>query len=332
MKEEEVEMGYSGWSDDAYKHISTPRRSMDADAVRSKVFSTSLKPSLDPKGVKVRESRDSTDHPESNAIGVLFDVTGSMGSVPIEFAQHKLGGLMTMLVEKGVIPHPQVLMGAIGDAYTDTTPFQVGQFESGIEMDKCLTDIYIEGNGGGQVSESYGLAHYFFARHTATDCWEKRGKKGYLFTLGDEMVHPQITSEEALAIFGDTLQADEKVVDLIRECESRYNVFHIVVGKTSHGDEPRILAHWRELLNERALKLDQPENVCEMIAATIGLCEGHSIDDVGAVLRGAGASAGAVKSVTGAIVPLRDALARSAPGSIVGDLPASDKSGGTVRL
>jgi hypothetical protein len=305
---------------------------MDSAAVKSKVFSSSLKPSLDPKGVKVRESRDSTEHPESNAIGVLFDVTGSMGSVPVEFAQHKLGGLMTMLVEKGVIPHPQVLMGAIGDAYTDTTPFQIGQFESGIEMDKCLTDIYIEGNGGGQCSESYGLAHYFFARHTAIDCWEKRGKKGYLFTLGDEMVHPKITRDEALKIFGDTLQSDEKVVDLIRECQARYNVFHIVVGNTSHGDDPSILAHWRELLNERALKLAQPENVCELIAATIALCEGKTFDAVGVVLRDSGASDGTVKSVTGAIVPLRDALARSAPGTIVGDLPTSGGTGGTVRL
>lgn len=325
-------MGYSNWSGAAYDHISSARKGMDPAAVRSTVFSSSLKPSLDPKGVKVRESRDSDEHPESNAIGVLFDVTGSMGGIPIEFAQHKLGGLMKMLVEKGVIPHPQVLMGAIGDAYCDRTPFQVGQFESGIEMDKCLTDIHIEGGGGGQVMESYGLAHYFFARHTVTDCWEKRGKKGYLFTLGDELTWPTIKRDEAERIFGDTLQGDEQVKDLIAECERRFNVFHIVVGKTSHGDDPKILAAWRELLGERALKLDDPDHVCDLIAATIGLCEGHSLDVVNGVLRDAGATAGAVKSVGAAIVPLRDALARAGSGALVGDLPASGKSDGTVRV
>lgn len=325
-------MGYSNWSDDAYHEISTPRRKMSYDDVKSKVFSSHLAPSLDPKGVKVRESRDSDDHPESNAIGVLFDVTGSMGNIPAEFAQVKLGGLMSMLVTKGVIPHPQVLLGAIGDSYTDNAPFQVGQFESGIEADECLTKIFIEG-GGGQVSESYGLAHYFFARHTSIDCWEKRGKKGYLFTLGDELVHPKITRDEALRIFGDSNQEDLAVRDLIREAESRYEVFHIVVGGTSaHGNDPRILAGWKELLGERVLKLDTPQDVCEMIVATIGLCEGRSLDDVGAVLRGSGASAGSVKSVTNAIVPLKDALSRATPGTIAGSLPTTGGSGGTVRL
>lgn len=323
-------MGYSSWSGDAYDNVSKPRAKMDYGTAKAKVFSSKLAPGLNPKGVAVRESRDSDDHPESNAIGVLFDVTGSMGQTPVDFAQRKLGGLMKMLVDKGVIGHPQVLFGAIGDSYSDTTPFQVGQFESGIEIDKCLTDIFIESGGGGQNKESYGLAHYFFARHTSIDCWDKRGKKGYLFTIGDELVWPKITTDEANRIFGDKIE-ETSVSDLIRECESRYNVFHIVVG-TSTGNQPEILSGWKELLGERALKLDDPNNICELIAATIGLCEGHSLDVVNGVLRDSGASAGAVRSVGAAIVPLRDALARSAPGSILGNLPASAAPSGTVRL
>ena len=34
--------------------------------------------------------------------------------------------------------------------------------------------------------ESYELALYFAAYKTSCDAWEKRQKKGYLFTLGDE--------------------------------------------------------------------------------------------------------------------------------------------------
>jgi hypothetical protein len=324
-------MGYGSWSGDAYDHISAPRKGMDYGTARSTVFSGKLKESLDPKGVKMRESRDSDAHPESNAIGVLFDVTGSMGDIPVEFAQHKLGGLMKMLVDKSVIPHPQVLFGAIGDAYVDRAPFQVGQFESGIEMDQCLTDIYIESGGGGQIKESYGLGHYFFARHTAIDCWEKRGKKGYLFTLGDEQTWPEITPDEALRIFGDTIQGNEKVVDLIRECERRYEVFHIVVATGTSQSHPEVLGDWRKLLGERALQLDDPNNVCELIAATIGLCEGQTIDAMNEVLRAAGASAKTVKSVGAAIVPLRDSLARSG-GSVEGKLAKSGKKSGAARI
>lgn len=327
-------MGNSSWSKTAYDHISEPRKKMDVATATRTVFATSIKPSLDPKGVKVRESRDSDNHPESNAIGVLFDVTGSMGGIPVDFAQHKLGGLMSMLLTKGVIDHPQILIGAIGDSYSDRAPLQVGQFESGIEMDTCLTDIYIEGGGGGQMSESYGLAHYFFARHTSIDCWEKRGKKGYLFTLGDEKTHPTIKRSEAESVFGDTLQEDVRVSDLIRECESRYNVFHIVVGGTSsHGNDPEVMASWKELLGERVLKLEKPSDVCELIAATIGLCEGKSIDDMSTVLSSSGASAKTVASVSNAIVPLRDSMARSAPGSLVGKLPVNPSApSGTIRL
>lgn len=325
-------MGYSDWSDKAYNHISSARKAMDPSTVRDKVFSRSLKSNLDPRGVKVRESRDSDAHPESNAIGVFFDVTGSMGGIPVTFAQAKLGGLMSMLVTRNVIPHPQVLFGAIGDFYSDQAPLQVGQFESGVEMDACLTDIFIEGGGGGSMSESYGLAHYFFARHTSIDCWEKRGKKGYLFTLGDEKVYPEISRNEAAKVFGDTLQANESFSDILRECQSRYNVFHVVVGQSSHGEDPEVLASWKALLGERVLKLDNPNDVCELIATTIGLCEGKTMDDMSSVLSGSGASAKTVNSVTNAIVPLRDSLARSSSGSIVGSISTEGPSDGTVRL
>lgn len=35
----------------------------------------------------------------------------------------------------------------------------------------------------GREKESYELAAYFLARHTATDAWEKRGQRGYVFII-----------------------------------------------------------------------------------------------------------------------------------------------------
>ena len=71
---------------------------------------------------------------------------------------------------------PQILFGAIGDATCDRAPLQVGQFESDNRMDDDLGRILLEGGGGGQKTESYELAMYFMARHTAIDCFEKRGR------------------------------------------------------------------------------------------------------------------------------------------------------------
>lgn len=324
-------MGGGNYSDEAYRHISAPRQNMSTQEIREKVFSSSMKAHMDPRSVKLRESRDSTNHPDSNAIGVVFDVTGSMGHIPIEFAKHKLGNLMKLLLEQSLVPHPQVCFGAVGDGYTDGAPLQIGQFESDVTMDKCLSDIWIEGGGGGNGGESYGLAHYFFARRTSIDCQEKRGHKGYLFTVGDEPIHRSVTREEAKKVFGDSLEADVPVVDLIREAQQRYNVFHIVVGQTSHGDNPHTIAGWRELLGDNVLKLSDPQDVSELIGAAVGLCEGRDIETIDAALRSAGATKRTIESVNAAVATLRQSLARATPASLTGKLPAS-KTSSTVRL
>ena len=173
-------MGGSYYSDDAARSVRSVRSTKSVDDVFVSNKLGKVDPALDPKGLKMRESRDSDAHPDSNAIMVMFDVTGSMGSIPAHFASDKqaLPALMALLTSKGYIPDPQILFGAIGDANSDSTPFQIGQFESGNEMDDWLTKIFLEGNGGGQNHESYELAYYAATRHTSIDCFEKRNKKG----------------------------------------------------------------------------------------------------------------------------------------------------------
>ena len=123
---------------------------------------------LDSHGLRFRESRDSVEHPDSNAIIISLDVTGSMGTVP-RVLQTKLPQLLGLLTRKGYATDPHIMFGAIGDATCDRVPLQVGQFESDNRMDEQLRTIFLEGNGGGQKSESYELAAYFVARQKAAD-------------------------------------------------------------------------------------------------------------------------------------------------------------------
>jgi hypothetical protein len=227
--------------------------------------------SLNPFGVKMRESRDSAEHPESNAVIVLFDVTGSMGEVP-KTIQKKLPSLMGLLLRKAYLTDPAIMIGAIGDAYTDRVPLQIGQFESGIEIENDLTNLYLEGNGGGQVHESYELGMYFASRHTVMDCFEKRQKKGYLFIIGDEQPY-DVSRSQVKTLIGDDLEADIPVRDILREVQERYEVFFILPKMTHYWDNVAVNSKWRDLLGERFLKIEDPEAVCELIAATIGLCE-----------------------------------------------------------
>jgi len=270
-------MGGSSWSTDAYTEAARLRRKAGKgdfahdDAVRAS-HKWEIHPSLDPKGVKFRESRDSDAHPRSNAISVLFDETGSMGNIPRVF-QKKLAELMKVLLVKGYIQDPQILFGAFGDATCDHIALQVGQFESGVEMDEHLRNIVLEGGGGGTYNESYELALYFLARHTSIDCWEKRGRKGYAFLIGDEPAYPNVNKQQVEKHIGDLLQESISLRQIIAEVERRYHFFFIFPRNASHGKNVEIQDFWRDLIGQRVIFLDDENAVSETIALTIGLTE-----------------------------------------------------------
>lgn len=230
-------------------------------------------PTLNAYGVKARESRDSDEHPQSTAIAVLFDVTGSMGQVPVTL-QKKLPDLLGLLLRKGYVPDPQILFGGIGDATCDQVPLQIGQFESDNRMDKNLEDIFLEGGGGGQQTESYELAMYFMAYHTDIDCWDHRGKKGYLFIIGDEKAYSQVKKHEVQRHIGDGLERDIPVAAMVKELRKRYNVFYLLPKAACYGGDAQILGSWRGLLGQNVIELEDAEAVCETIALTIGMTEG----------------------------------------------------------
>ena len=81
-------MGFTRWSDDHYRDRARRRAATgrDAfehdDAIRRGEVAREVHQKMNPFGVAIRESRDSAAHPDSRAVAVLFDVTGSMQAVP----------------------------------------------------------------------------------------------------------------------------------------------------------------------------------------------------------------------------------------------------------
>ena len=135
---------------------------------------TSCDPRFDPKFIRVREARDSEDHPESLPIIIGLDVTGSMGYLATQVAQESLNETMMKLYSTNAVKDPALLFAAYGD-YHDEAPLQVTQFESDIRIAEQLLDLWLENGGSGEVTLS-ALWH-FAAEHTALDNYEKRGKK-----------------------------------------------------------------------------------------------------------------------------------------------------------
>ena len=222
---------------------------------------------MNPHGVTIREARDSELHPESVPIIIGLDVTGSMGYIPENLIEDGLPKIIRFLMDNGVA-HPQILFLAIGDHHGDRAPLQVGQFESGDEeMDMWLERVWLEGNGRGNRHESYLLAWYFAAYHTVTDAFEKRGKKGYIFTIGDELVHEDLSANALKSIMGVKEASNHTAKELLEEASKMYNVFHLHVEEGSYGTMP--VADWRELMGEGCISLSNYHDIPSVIAQTI---------------------------------------------------------------
>jgi hypothetical protein len=301
-------MGGTRWSDDHYRDRAKARAAAGRDAyehdedIRKGKADRAVHQKMNPRGVTVRESRDSEAHPTSHAVGVLFDVTGSMQKVP-RVLQENLPRLMGLLIRKGYLEHPQILIGAIGDATCDSAPLQVGQFESGIEIEEDLAKLFLEGGGGGDITESYELAMYFMARHTSIDCFEKRHKRGYLFVIGDEIPYSHVKRDEVQSFIGEAAQADLPVPALIEELERAWDVYFVLPKMTHHWNNPKVHAHWVKLLGQNVLRLEDPAGICELIASTIGLAEGKvALAEVGDDLRESGSTESVADAVEKALV------------------------------
>lgn len=265
-------MGSGIWSTDVYDAADRYRRRTGKSAFSySDSGARQVHPALDPRDA-TRESRDSAEHPQSTPIAVLFDVTGSMGHVP-RVLQRKLPQLLGLLLRQGYARDPQVLFGAIGDATCDRVPLQIGQFESDNRMDDDLGRIVLEGGGGGQMMESYELALHFMARHTATDSWEKRGRRGYLFIIGDELAYPRVKAREVTRLIGGGLAEDLPIRQVVDEVTARWDTYYLLPAGSHYAGNRKVLDFWRGLLGQNAVELDDLDAVCETIALTVGLGE-----------------------------------------------------------
>lgn len=279
-------MGDSRYSDDAYSFFSRKAKTKSTDEIFKQNKKGVIAVTMDPKGVQFRESRDSDAHPESIPIMVWLDVTGSMGQIAVNIAKEKLSNLMTTLINHGV-SDAAVFFGAIGDhkkpsGNSDKYPLQVGQFESGAdELVTCLTSTFIEKGGGGNHIESYLLSHIFAGRHTSIDSFEKRGKKGFLFTIGDEGNHKSIGGADLKRILGYSEEAEDISDREAYEMASRlYHIFHIHVNEAEHKDNQTILDYWTDLLGERLIIMEDHNMISEIIASTVAIMNGADIDSV----------------------------------------------------
>lgn len=270
-------MGGSSFSSATYADLSQNYQRKSTQQIFQQTAKGTMHKDMNPKGIEFRESRDSAAHANSIPIIVALDETGSMGSIPKELIQNKLSKLMQTLIDNGVEDASVCFVG-IGDHYSDHSPLQIGQFESGVdELNHWMTSIELEGNGGGNGGESYHLAWLFGARHTTTDSFEKRGIKGFLFTIGDEWVHGKVEAQWLKDYMGYSEASDISKEILLEEARKSYHVFHINV---EHGFDRGDKNKWKALMEENVITITDPDIVAETIATTVAVISGADLATV----------------------------------------------------
>lgn len=219
---------------------------------------------LNPLNV-VRECIDTEEHPNTIPVILALDVTGSMNDVSTEIAK-KLNVIMTTLYEK--VKDIEFMIMGIGDLSYDCSPIQISQFESDIRIAEQLDKLWFENGGGGNSFESYTAAWYMASRHTKLDC-HKRGNKGIIITIGDEMLNPYLPKKQLQIITGDVLQGDVETKDLYKETIDKFNIYHLDVNHGSHWNADNIKKSFMEYLDENHFKVVNLNNIVDEIVNII---------------------------------------------------------------
>lgn len=230
---------------------------------------------MDPKVIKVRESVKSDLNPKPTPIIVGLDVSGSMGRV-VEALRKGLGTLFEQILDRDPVSDPHVLAMAIGDMDFDSAPVQATQFEADpVTIGKQVEELYLEGGGGGNHHESYLGPLYFALMRTKCDAFAE-GRKGFIFTVGDEEPQDVLTKAQLKEFFGDGDGSDMSAADLIASVERDWHYFHVIVAEGSHMGYYRdqTIAAWRKLMGQRALLLTDHTKLAEVVISAIEVTVG----------------------------------------------------------
>ncbi len=233
---------------------------------------------FDPLKIAYRESCASKEHSDPTSVIIACDVTGSMGKIPYNLLKGGLGRVMESFMKDSSISNPQVMFAAVGDTECDQAPLQVTQFESDNRIQTQLKQLYLEGGGGGNNTESYQGIWYFAAYKTRLDSLVN-GKKGLLFTMGDEMMPPVLKANHIRRFIDpDYKGLDITTGTLLQDLTKKYEVFHLVVQDTrtytTYIGAEKVNSCWRGYLGERAILVPNHIEIPEKIISTVrALCE-----------------------------------------------------------
>jgi hypothetical protein len=277
-------MGGGSYTDKDWSKFSTSRGYHDPKTTVDDIYKkTGLDADLDPKNFTVRESVDGDDNPESTPIIIGLDVTGSMSPVLESMARKGLKTICEEIYKRNPVTNPHICTLGIGDMACDRAPFQATQFEADIRIFEQLEKLFLEGGGGGNDHESYTLAWYFARYRTKTDSFSKRGRKGFIFTIGDEEITPVLKADLLRHFMGGEDNKGISCQEMFDITFPEWNIFHIIIKEGWHASSyyNEVKSSWEKVIGtQRVLPLDDHTKAGEVIVSTMEVASGKAIDEV----------------------------------------------------
>lgn len=274
-------MGGGSFSTKAYENYSrsttVDRSTGRRKAVREVFTERQIHKELNPRSVMIRESCDSDDNPESTPIIIALDVTGSMGYIAAEMLNNQVGKLMNGIHDCPFITNPHIMFMAVGDYDYDSSPLQVSQFEADLRIAEQLKLVYNEQGGGGNNQESYHLPWYFADNHCKCDAITKRGKKGFIFTIGDECIPNELKAERVNRLMENAnLQKDIPISDLYESVKKNWEVFHLMVeeGGGMRYSRGGVRKSWTNVIGNRALRVSDYNYIADVAVVAMDIASG----------------------------------------------------------
>ena len=258
-------MGGSSYDRDVYEESSSSGwgssygSSFGTSSESAKKFtSTTLHSSMNPNG-KILKSNS------KSPIIVVLDVTGSN----IDFARvvyDKLPMFYGQIEQKGYLEDFEISFCAVGDAYHDEYPLQIGDFAKGIELDSWLEKVVLEGGGGAFGEESYELAAYYLLKNAEFE----KGAKPIIFFIGDEKPYPTVNRSQAENFGIEFFQSVEPFGELRKKVND--NVFLLLNKACGKYFKDDITSCWEKLLApEHVIKISEEKAIIDLMLGVISM-------------------------------------------------------------
>lgn len=287
-------MGGSSYDRDVYSSSSYSNWGSSSTA-QSKLNSTSLDSSMSPKG-KVIKSKS------KNPIIIMLDVTGSN----INFARlvyDKLPMFYGEIEKRGYFKDFDISICAVGDAYCDDYPLQIGDFAKGIEIDSQIEKIVLESGGGGQRSESYELAAHYLVNSVEFS----EDASPMVFFIADEKPYDKVSPSQAEEI-GLPASSYDPFPALNKKFKDKvYVMLNRYCGREFDSD---ITDKWKSKMpTQHVIRIPEEKAIVDLMLGTIALESQNDLDVYAIDMKNRGQTQARIGGVTSSLKELSDSMA-----------------------